>query len=237
MKFWQLTDADTCTYSYLLADEATNEAVLIDPVLEQFSRDTALIEAEGLTLVATLETHVHADHVTGASALRDRFGSAIIYSARAGAQGADRLVDHGDVIPFGAAGRLEVRATPGHTEGCVTYVDPEHARAFTGDALLIDKTGRTDFQGGSSRTLFRSIHDQIFSLPDHFTLYPGHDYDGRTETTVGDQKRDNARVGGGKTEAEFVSIMDALALPRPRKIDVAVPANLQLGRPAAGGTR
>lgn len=234
MIFQQLFDPESSTYTYLLADETTREAVLIDTVLEQTERDIALLRDLGLTLKYVLDTHVHADHVTGAGTLRERLGARTVSSERGGADCADVLVKDGDVVRFGGHG-LEVRETPGHTNGCLTYVTLDRAMAFTGDALLIRGTGRTDFQQGDARTLYRSVHDKIFSLPDTCLLYPGHDYKGRRATSVADEKAGNERLGAGKSEAEFVRIMADLHLPKPKKIDVAVPANLRCGlSPAAG---
>ncbi len=229
MLFRQLIDPDTDTYTYLLADENTKEAVLIDPVREQAERDATLIEELGLRLLMTLETHVHADHVTGAWLLKQRLGSQIAYPAPSGVKGADVLLDEGDVVRFGRYA-LEVRLTPGHTDGCATYVLADRSRAFTGDALLIRGSGRTDFQQGDARKLYRSVHDQIFSLPENTLLYPGHDYKGFTVTTVCEEKRFNPRLGMGRTEDAFVELMAKLDLPYPRHIDRALPLNLNLGR-------
>ena len=233
MLFRQLFDQDTWTYSYLLADEETRQAVLIDPVLEQHDRDVALVRELGLTLVYTLETHVHADHVTGSGALREALGSKAVVSRHGGAACADVHVDDGDTIQFGKH-TIEVRATPGHTPGCVTYVvrDGDRTMAFTGDALFVRGCGRTDFQGGDARALYRSVHEKIFTLPDDTLVYPGHDYKGHTVTTVGEEKRLNPRLRLGIDEATFVAIMDNLGLPRPRRMDVAVPANLACGQAA-----
>lgn len=233
MLFHQLFDPESSTYTYLLADEDTREAVLIDPVREQVERDLAALAERGLTLVHVLETHVHADHVTGAALLRARTGARTIVSRCGGAPCADILVDDGDVIHFGAHA-LEVRATPGHTDGCVTYVTADHRMAFTGDALLIRSCGRTDFQQGNARTLFRSVHRKLFTLPDDCLIYPAHDYQGRTRTTVGEEKAYNPRLGGGKTEDEFADIMEHLDLAYPRQIQVAVPANSRCGRVDGG---
>jgi len=224
----QLFDHETWTYTYLLADEETGEAVLIDPVIDQLERDIKLLDDLGLKLVYTLDTHAHADHITGSGLLRKRLGSKAVVGANAGTEGADELVNDGSKLRFGGLA-LEVRATPGHTEGCVTYVTSDHKHAFTGDALFIRGTGRTDFQQGSAERLFRSIHDKIFTLPDDTIIWPGHDYRGLTFSTVGEEKRLNPRVGDGKTEAQFAEIMDNLNLPAPKKIDVAVPANLHCG--------
>jgi sulfur dioxygenase len=234
MIFRQLFDPQSSTYSYLLADPQSREAVLIDPVFEQARRDEALISELGLALVATIETHVHADHVTGAWLLKQRLGSAIVISADSGAEGADRYVKHGDRIAFGKR-YLEVRATPGHTSGCITLVLDDESRAFTGDALLIRGSGRTDFQQGDARTLYRSVRSQILSLPPTSLLYPGHDYRGLTVTSVAEEQQFNPRLGGQAAEGDFVGYMRNLGLPHPKLMDVAVPANLRVGRPASDG--
>lgn len=237
MFFRQLFDRETCTYTYLLADEETKKAVLIDPVKAHVSRDATLIEELGFTLAYTLDTHVHADHITGAGDLRARFGCRSVLSAKGGAPCVDIAAADGDVIEFGGCA-LEIRATPGHTDGCVTYVtrdpvmgpegQPRHL-AFTGDTLLIRGCGRTDFQQGSAESLYASVHEQIFSLPDDTLIYPGHDYQGRTCSTVGEERRFNPRLGGGRSLEAFKSIMDNLNLPHPSKIAEALPANQNCG--------
>lgn len=228
MIFRQLCDPQSSTYSYLLGDERTGTAVLIDPVFEQARRDRALIAELELKLLFTLETHVHADHVTGASLLKQHLGSSIALSAVSGAEGADLAVVHGTRVAFG--GRyLEARETPGHTSGCLTYVLDDESMAFTGDALLIRGCGRTDFQQGSARTLYRSVHSQIFTLPPGCLLYPAHDYRGLTATSVDEERRFNPRLGSGIGEADFMGYMNNLGLPHPKQIDVAVPANLKCG--------
>ncbi|MCG8557057.1 MAG: MBL fold metallo-hydrolase [Proteobacteria bacterium] len=226
----QLFDPASWTYTYLLGDPSSGQAVLIDSVLEQYTRDAALVRELGLTLLYTLETHVHADHVTGAWAHRHGQDSRIVLSRRAHADGADCLVDEGDRIDFGATS-LRVRATPGHTDSCVTYVSEDQLLAFTGDALLIRGCGRTDFQQGDPRVLFHSVREKILSLPPACLLYPGHDYAGRSVTSVAEERRHNPRLGHGKAEDDFVGYMNNLGLPHPRQIDVAVPANLRCGRP------
>ncbi|MDQ3031199.1 MAG: MBL fold metallo-hydrolase [Myxococcota bacterium] len=228
MLFRQLFDLESSTYTYLLADEETREAVIIDPVLEQVDRDLGLIDELGLRLVYALDTHVHADHVTGVGTIRERTGAKGVLSERAGVGCADVYVKQEDRLRFGRHD-LEVRETPGHTSGCVTYVTGDHAMAFTGDALLVRGTGRTDFQQGDARALYRSVHEQILSLPDGCLLYPAHDYKGRTVTSVLEEKTHNPRLGGGRTEPEFVETMANLKLAYPKKIDIAVPANLQCG--------
>jgi sulfur dioxygenase len=228
--FRQLFDPHSSTYSYLLGDARSSESVLIDPVFEQARRDAALIQELGLKLVATLETHVHADHVTGAWLLKRQLGSDIALSASSGAKGADRNLAHGDRVNFGNR-YVETRATPGHTEGCVTYVLDDESMAFTGDCLLIRGSGRTDFQQGDPRAMFRSVKSQILCLPPACLLYPAHDYTGRTVTSVAEERRFNPRLGGEIGEADFVGYMNNLGLPHPKLIDIAVPANLQCGRP------
>jgi sulfur dioxygenase len=230
MTFRQLFDPQSSTYTYLLADPASREAVLIDPVFEQARRDAALIDELGLKLAWTIETHVHADHVTGAWLLREKLGSRIALSRSSNAEGADRYLEAGERLAFGKR-YLEVRATPGHTSGCTTYVLDDHSMAFTGDALFIRGCGRTDFQGGDARRLYRSVREQIFSLPDRCLIYPGHDYRGLTVTSVGEEKLYNPRLAESIGEGDFVGYMTNLGLPHPKQMDVAVPANLKCGKP------
>ena len=235
MIFRQLFDPQSSTYTYLLADPDSRQAVLVDSVFEQARRDAALIEELGLKLVWTLETHVHADHVTGAWLLRERLGSRIALSSAAGVDGADRQLAHGEHVEFGKRW-IEVRATPGHTSGCVTYVIDDQQAALTGDALLIRGCGRTDFQQGSAEMLYRSIHEQIFTLPETCLLYPGHDYRGLTVTSVGEEKLFNPRLGGQILREDFIGYMNNLGLAHPKQMDIAVPANLRCGRPQQADT-
>lgn len=228
--FRPLFDPASSTYTYLLGDGASGEALLIDPVYEQVPRDLALLQELGLRLLATLDTHVHADHVTGAWRLQQRCGSRIGASAASGAAPLDLPLQHGDRVAFGRR-HLDVRATPGHTAGCLTYVLDDQRMAFTGDALLIRGCGRTDFQGGSAAQLFQSVHGQILSLPDGCLLYPGHDYRGVTVSSVAEERRFNPRLGGDVNEADFTVSMQALHLPHPRQMAQAVPANLRCGQP------
>lgn len=227
--FRQLVDLQSSTYTYLLADGDSGEAILIDPVFEQARRDAALIGELGLRLRYTLDTHVHADHVTAAWMLKQRLGSEIVLGAASGAAGADRYLQHGERVAFGRR-HVAVRATPGHTAGCLTYVLDDERMAFTGDCLLVRGCGRTDFQGGDARTLYRSVHQQIFTLPEECVLYPGHDYRGITATTVGEERRLNPRLGGNLSEEDFAGYMRHLGLAYPKQMDVAVPANLLCGR-------
>jgi len=230
--FRQLFDAESSTYTYLLGDPGSRKAVIIDTVFEHHFRDRALVEELGLTLVAALDTHCHADHVTGAWLMQQATGCRIGISKRYGdaIQEADLLLDHGDRVTFGPS-HLEVRATPGHTVGCVTYVSDERGMAFSGDCLLIRGAGRCDFQQGNAATMYRSITEQIFSLPDDCLIFPGHDYSGRTMSSVGEERAHNPRIGGHADERDFVGFMENLQLPHPKQIAVAVPANLRCGKP------
>ena len=228
--FRQMFDPQSATYSYLLGERRSREAVLIDPVFEHVRRDAALLRELDLTLKASLETHVHADHVTGAWLLKRQFGSAIMLAAASGAEGADRYLTDGDRVSFGDR-HLEVRATPGHTHSCLTFVLDDSSMAFTGDCLLIRGSGRTDFQQGDAHAMFHSVHDRILTLPPNCLLYPAHDYRGLTVTSVAEERRFNPRLGGAIGEADFVGYMDNLGLPHPKLIDIAVPANLRCGRP------
>jgi glyoxylase-like metal-dependent hydrolase (beta-lactamase superfamily II) len=194
--FRQLIDNPTSTFTYLLADEATRRALLIDTVFEQHLRDLALLRELDLKLVATLETHVHADHVTGAWLMRHAVGSKINVAQAAGTSGHDTALRHGDVVQL-ASVQLEIRATPGHTGGCLSFVCHEQERVFTGDALLIRGAGRTDFQQGDAHELYRSVRDQLFSLPPHFAVYPGHDYSGRCSSTIAEERAHKPRLRGG----------------------------------------
>lgn len=228
MIFRQLMDPETWTYTYLLADPSAGEALLIDPVLEQIERDAGLLGELGLRLRWVIETHVHADHVTASGRLRERLGARIAVGARAGVRNADRGLEDGERLRVGGI-ELEARATPGHTAGCTTYVWHDRGMAFTGDALLVRGCGRTDFQEGDAEALFRSVRERIFSLPEATRVHPGHDYRGRTVTTVGEEMRFNPRLGLHRSREEFVAIMAGLDLAPPARIDVAVPANLESG--------
>jgi sulfur dioxygenase len=230
--FRQLFDPVSSTYTYLLADDESRQAILIDPVYEQAGRDGALIRELGLTLRCTVETHLHADHVTAAWRHKQNLGSQIVVGARSGAEGADRYLAHGERVEFGQRS-VVVRDTPGHTAGCITLVSADESMAYTGDCLLVRGCGRTDFQGGDAHALYRSIYQQIFTLPERCLLYPGHDYHGNTVTSVAEERAFNPRLGGRLSESDFVGYMDNLGLPHPKSIDVAVPANRKCGYSAA----
>lgn len=231
MIFRQLFETESSTYTYLLADEGTREALLIDPVLETVDRDLEQLSSLGLTLKLTLETHVHADHITGASRLKDKTGCRIAVAKSAGLACADLGLAEGDRVRVGGI-TLGVRETPGHTDGCLTFVDEDSHKAFTGDALLIRGCGRTDFQAGDARRLYRSVREKILSLPAASLLYPAHDYKGRSVTTVEEERALNPRLKDGVGEEDFVKLMAGLKLAKPKKIAIAVPANLTCGRDA-----
>jgi glyoxylase-like metal-dependent hydrolase (beta-lactamase superfamily II) len=220
----QLFDADTSSYTYLLADETTRQAVLIDPVREQFSRDAELVQQLGLTLTHVLETHVHADHITSAGRFRELLGAATVASPL-GAECASTRIRHGEVLEVGSL-KLEALATPGHTKDSLSFLVGDDV--FTGDALLVRGTGRTDFQSGDPGELYDSIQRTLFSLPDATHVWPGHDYRGHAQSTIGEERRYNPRLAG-KSREEFIQIMQALQLDPQRKISEAVPANLACG--------
>jgi len=226
MKMKQLFDQDTWTYTYVVYDEKTRDAAIIDSVKEQFDRDAAYIKALGLNLKYALETHVHADHITATGQLRNEFGCKVGVSEHGGTNCADIQVTDGQVFKLG---EQEIKAihTPGHTNGDVSY--QIEGAVFTGDALLIRACGRTDFQQGDSGVLYESITQKLFTLPDDTVVYPGHDYDGFTSSSIGEEKALNPRLGNNKPKEEFMHIMDTMDLPKPRRIDVAVPGNLVCG--------
>ncbi|QCB48090.1 MBL fold metallo-hydrolase [Hydrogenophaga sp. PAMC20947] len=221
----QLFDTDSSTYTYIVFDPDTREAVIIDPVEEQLQRDLEAVREYGLKVVWTVETHAHADHITSAGQLAELLGARTAAPAGCGIGTAGVQLQHGDTLDFGGEA-LEALHTPGHTAGSMSFVWRNHV--FTGDTLLINGCGRTDFQSGSSHDLYRSLTEVLFALPASTSVWPGHDYQGRTHSSIGQEKTSNARVAG-KTEAEFVALMAALNLPKPRRIDEAVPANLSSG--------
>lgn len=235
MIFRQLFEAESSTYTYLVGCEATGECLLIDPVVEAADRDLAMVQKLGLALRMTLETHIHADHVSGASRLRSLTGCKVAYPAMEGLTCADIGISEEHPVSVGTL-LLRPLFTPGHTDTHHSYFLEQagQARVFTGDALLIDGCGRTDFQNGNSETLYHSIHQKLFQLPDDTLVYPAHDYQHRRVSSVAQERERNPRLGQGRSIEDFVSIMAALDLPYPKKIDVAVPANLLCGVTSAG---
>jgi len=226
MKIEQLFDPATSTYSYLLWDEKTKQAALIDSVKEQTARDIKLIKQLGLQLKYTLETHIHADHVTGSGLLRDEFNSQAAVHKNSESECADLLLSDGDTLKLGDE-TIDIIYTPGHTNTDITYRIGD--KLFTGDALLINGCGRTDFQSGDAKALYHSITEKLFTLDDDTIVYPGHDYNGFTASTIGREKAFNPRLGNNRSEEEFITIMDSLILDPPARIGIAVPGNLQCG--------
>ena len=226
MIFRQLFEPLSSTYTYLLGCADTGAALLIDPVVNAIERDLELVAQLGLRLELTLDTHIHADHITGARHLKERVCSRIGAPAMERLPCADVGVEEGRPITLGSL-RLEPLHTPGHTASHFAYVWGE--RVFTGDALLIDGCGRTDFQQGDAQALYRSVHDKLFTLPDDQLVHPGHDYQGRHVSSIAQERTRNPRLGGERTPQEFVRLMAELKLPYPKFIDHAVPGNLQCG--------
>lgn len=233
MIFRQLFEPRSSTYTYLIGCEETGQCILIDPVLETAERDLKVVQDLGLSLAMTLETHIHADHVSSARLLRMTTSCKVGYPAMEGLTCADVAIAEGEPVIVGTLS-LQPLFTPGHTDSHHSYFmeEPGQPRIFTGDALLIDGCGRTDFQNGDSETLYRSIHAKIFPLPDDTLVYPAHDYQHRRVSTVAQERERNPRLGDGRSLEEFVAIMAGLDLPRPEQIDIAVPANRLCGGPA-----
>ncbi|SOZ58525.1 putative hydroxyacylglutathione hydrolase [Cupriavidus taiwanensis] len=231
--FHQLFDETSSTFTYLLIDAATGDALLIDPVDHQLERDLQLLQATGARLAWVIETHAHADHITSAGHLALQTGAHTAAPSGCDIKPAQKQLIDGDTVAFGKQ-VLRAIHTPGHTAGSMSYLWEEASadgivrRVFTGDALLIDGCGRTDFQSGDAGTLYDSLTRKLFELPDDTLVYPAHDYKGRTVSTIGHERAHNSRVAG-RTREQFVEMMRNLNLPRPKLIDVAVPANQRLG--------
>jgi len=226
----QLFDTESSTFTYVLVDRASREAILVDSVEQRFERDMSLLRRLGLTLRYVVETHTHADHVTAAGRLRDATGAVTVAPFKCGISPADLQLAHGDTLHFGAGETVHAIHTPGHTSGSTSYL--WRGNVLTCDTLLIDGCGRTDFQSGDAGSLYDSVHERLFTLPDETRVLPAHDYRGNTVSTIGHEKRHNARLGN-RDRASFVELMGKLLLPKPKLIDVAVPANLLLGIPHA----
>ena len=228
----QLFDPESSTYTYLLIDPDTRDGLLIDPVDSQIQRDLAALNEHGVKLRWVIETHAHADHITSAGKLVEHTGAQAATPAGCGINAAARQLEDGALIEFGQQ-NLTASHTPGHTAGSMSYLWREHI--FTGDALLIDGCGRTDFQSGSADALYTSVTERLFTLPAATTVWPAHDYKGRTHSTIGHEREHNSRFAR-KTRVEFIALMDALHLPKPRRMDEALPANLWLGIVHEAGT-
>ncbi|MBT7611368.1 MAG: MBL fold metallo-hydrolase [Bacteriovoracaceae bacterium] len=225
--FKQLFDKESSTYTYLLADPQTKEAVLIDPVKENINRDLKLLKELDLKLKYIMDTHVHADHITASNELRDKTDAQTVLNVDANVTCNNIGLNDYEKLFLGEFEITGIK-TPGHTDGCMSYLVED--KIFTGDSLLIRGTGRTDFQQGNSKEMFNSIQKKIFNLPDETMVYPGHDYNGHTVSTVGEEKNYNPRIKSGITEEEYVQTMKDLKLAEPKHIHTAVPANLNCGK-------
>src|SRR3954449_5014861 len=225
MIFRQLFDQTSGTYSYLLASRRGGEALIIDPVLEKVDRYLSLVRELDLKLVKAVDTHMHADHITGLGALRDKTHCITVMGEQTKADVVSmRLADGEQLTIEGLA--LDVIYTPGHTDDSYSFIMPD--RVFTGDTLLIRGTGRTDFQNGDSRAQYDSIFNRLLKLPDETMVYPAHDYKGDTVSTIGEERRYNPRLQVRSVD-EYVTLMANLKLPNPKMMDVAVPANMRVG--------
>ncbi len=222
----QLFDCESCNFTYLIADETTRQAVFIDSVLEQIDRDLQLLQELNLTLYATLETHLHADHITASGKLREKTQCEVIVPANSDVVGADKFIGDGEILQFGDV-TIKVIATPGHTECHLTF-HINNKFLLTGDTLLIRSCGRTDFQDGDAGQLYDSVTKKLFTLPEETIIFPGHDYLGFKSSTIAEEKHFNPRLAN-HSRAEFIELMANLNLALPKKIDIAVPANLRCG--------
>ena len=223
-----LFDKESSTWTYIVTDKVSRKSIIIDPVLENRDRDLSLIDEMNIDLEAVIETHIHADHITAASEIRKATNAKLVYGAKnAQVDTADLFLDHEEIYELGNT-QIKTLFTPGHTTGCTSFY--LNGTVFTGDALFIRGCGRTDFQGGSAKTLFESVRTQLFSLPDNTIVHPAHDYKGMVLSTINEEKLHNPRLKLSHTKDQFIKIMDNLNLPYPKKIDTAVPANLKSGQ-------
>lgn len=226
--FKQLLDYETYTYTYIIADIETKEAIIIDPVYEMVLRDSKLLHELGLTVKYYLDTHIHADHITGSSELKKLLGTGQI-----GVWEKNIWVTHNDLFLQDWQTlniwdiEIKIIETPGHTSGCVSYLIED--MIFTGDLVLVRGSGRTDFQSGSNKNMFQSVREKIFSLPDEVIIYPAHDYNGFTNSTVGEEKEYNPRLKTSNTFEDFKTVMENLNLPYPKKLDQSLSANMMCG--------
>ncbi len=223
---YQLFEPKSSTYTYILVDPSAREGVIIDSVVDTVERDLQLIKELGVKISHALETHVHADHITGAGIVRDQLGAKYGVSKHSGVSCADLLVEDGQDLVFGNY-KIKVMETPGHTDACTSFLCD--GKVFTGDTLLIRGCGRTDFQQGSPHKLFNSVRNKLFNLPDDTHVYPAHDYKGHTRSTIGLEKAFNPRLNLEISEEKFTEIMNNLNLPHPKQIDQAVPGNMACG--------
>jgi len=222
----QLFDRESCTYTYLLIDSETREGAIIDGVLETYERDMQIINELGVELLYAIETHAHADHITSAGKIREATGAKLVYGESSGIQAIDVPLRDGESITLGHY-RITAISTPGHTSGCTCYFSD--GMLFSGDTLLIRGCGRTDFQNGDPGMLYDSITRKLFVLADDTIVYPAHDYNGRTSSTIGEEKAWNPRLAGGRTRDSFIELMNNLNLDMPKRINEAVPANMKIG--------
>ncbi len=224
--FFQLFEPESSTYTYIIGDDLSKEAAIIDPVIETLDRDLNFLQELGLNLVYIIDTHIHADHVTAADQIRKATGAKTVANALSNIECVDIFLQDGQELKLGQK-IIKAIATPGHTHSCMSFYF--EGKVFTGDTLLIRGCGRTDFQEGSTEKLFHSVHDKLFKLPDSTIVYPAHDYRGFTSSTIGLEKKFNPRLGGSKTLNDFKKIMNELKLSYPKKIDISLPANLKCG--------
>jgi len=222
----QLFERESCTYTYLLVDASTGEGAIIDGVLETFERDLQIVNELGIELLYAIETHAHADHITSAGKMREMTGARLVYGEISGIEAIDIPMKDGESIELGHY-RISAIATPGHTDGCTSYFC--EGMLFSGDTLLIRGCGRTDFQSGDPGMLYDSITQKLFVLSDDTVVYPAHDYNGRTSSTIGEEKTWNPRLGGGRSRESFIELMNNLNLDMPKRINEAVPANMKVG--------
>ena len=226
MIFKQLFDHESSTFTYLISSGVGKPAIIIDPVLEQVERDLKLVKELGIDLKYAMNTHCHADHITGTGKIKSFLPNVQSIISKASLAKADVLIQPNDVITVGDI-EIKALATPGHTDGCMSFYIKQMSLVMTGDALLIRGCGRTDFQGGSSDTLYESVHNQLYSLPGDTLVYPAHDYKGMTSSSIEEEMKFNPRLT--KSKQEFKLLMAGLNLPYPKKIDASLPANLKCG--------
>ena len=227
MIFRQLFDHESSTYTYLLGDANSGEALLIDPVIANTDSYLSLLQQLSLTLKLCVDTHTHADHITALGALRERTGCITMMGEQAMADCVSQSFAHLDQIEVGSI-KLQVLYTPGHTDDSCSFYVPDAAMLFTGDALLIRGTGRTDFQNGDALAQYHSLHELLLKLPEHTEVYPAHDYKGWSKSSIREERQHNPRLQVSSAE-DYAAIMAALKLPNPKLMDIAVPANQACG--------